>query len=317
MVFRAHFQPVEAEPLSTATETTVTVIIPSRGGMLLERAVESVLAQKSATVEVIVALNGAVRIPVFEDSRVRVIQSRAEDGANGARQAGINDATTPLVALLDDDDYWEPTKLRAQLDALGDLDIAHPWIVGCRLVEHRDPVRQTIAPRFGIGPVADIGSYLFRRPKWKSDRPQLQTSTILFPASLGRKVQFQASRRFHQDWTWLLDAESVGARAYVVPETLVHRNVQSAGSISSKITWEDSLNWADEFIKDPRVFGDFALTMGALKAARTNDRIALRRCFVRGIRKGRPGIPAVAFWLSLYLRLLRQGRGANKNGTQS
>lgn len=299
------------------SEATVTVVIPSQGGMLLERAVASVLAQQMATLEVVVVLNGADRLPAFDDDRVRVIQSPSENGANGARQAGINDATTALVALLDDDDYWEPNKLQVQLEALEGLDIAQQWIVGCRIVEHREPMRQTIAPRSGVGHVGNIGRYLFRRPRWISDRPQLQTSTVLFATGLGRTVPFESSRRFHQDWTWLLDAEAVGAKAYVVPETLVHRNVQNTGSISSRITWEDSLNWADEFLRDKRLFGDFALTMGALKAARINDRTALCRCFVRGIRRGRPGVPAIAFWLSLYLRSLRRGQAANKNGTQN
>ena len=50
------------------------------------------------------------------DPRVTVLRNSASRGVAHARNRGIERATHPWIAFLDDDDRWSPDKLRVQLD---------------------------------------------------------------------------------------------------------------------------------------------------------------------------------------------------------
>lgn len=98
----------------------VTVVIPTRDRWpLLERALASVLAQRTVDLEAIVVNDGsASTMPQrLVTPRVRVIEVRSSEGVARARNRGLAAARGSWVAWLDDDDLWAPGKLRRQLDA--------------------------------------------------------------------------------------------------------------------------------------------------------------------------------------------------------
>jgi glycosyltransferase involved in cell wall biosynthesis len=105
----------------------VSVIIPSYNrGRLIQRAVQSVLAQTYSDLEVVVVDDGSkddtVRIVQAEarhDSRVKLIQHDRQKGAQAARNTGIRRATGEWIAFLDSDDYWLPDSLEARLSVVG------------------------------------------------------------------------------------------------------------------------------------------------------------------------------------------------------
>ncbi len=110
----------------------VSVVIPLyQTERYIAAALGSVLAQTFGDFEVIVVDDGSRdRGPDIArecgDRRVRVV-TQANRGLAGARNTGIRDATGELIALLDADDLWEPTKLErhlAQLDADPGLDVS-------------------------------------------------------------------------------------------------------------------------------------------------------------------------------------------------
>jgi glycosyltransferase involved in cell wall biosynthesis len=103
----------------------ITVIVPTfnRADRLRE-AVESVLAQPLAELEVLVVDDGstddtaAVITSLQErDSRV-VCLSQANQGVAAARNHGLDRARGDLIAFLDSDDRWSPDKLPFQLACL-------------------------------------------------------------------------------------------------------------------------------------------------------------------------------------------------------
>ncbi|WP_170854018.1 glycosyltransferase family 2 protein [Microlunatus flavus] len=112
----------------------VTVVIPTHNRReLLHRTLRSVLAQTDVDLTVLVVDDGSVEdvtpsVEALGDPRVTVLRHPQARGVSAARNTGIAHATTTWLAFVDDDDVWAPTKLRAQLDALGAVPDAR-WAV--------------------------------------------------------------------------------------------------------------------------------------------------------------------------------------------
>jgi glycosyltransferase involved in cell wall biosynthesis len=91
----------------------VTVVIPTLGtSPYLREAVESALAERPA--EVIVVANGGAEV---ELEGVRILR-RDEADRSAARNLGVEEARTPFVAFLDDDDVALPGRMERQRAAL-------------------------------------------------------------------------------------------------------------------------------------------------------------------------------------------------------
>ena len=110
----------------------VSVVIPTfNRRRLLERAVESVLAQSFSDLELIVVDDGSTdTTPEFVSGLgppVRCIR-QLRRGPAAARNRGIRAARGEFVAFLDSDDWWEPEKLAVQIGAMRrepDFPISH------------------------------------------------------------------------------------------------------------------------------------------------------------------------------------------------
>ena len=104
----------------------VSVIIPAynRCAMLLE-AIASVLAQSAPAFELIVIDDGSTD-GTSENERLRRmsetirIERIDHRGPAAARNRGVALARAPLIAFLDSDDLWSPTKLERQLAFMRD-----------------------------------------------------------------------------------------------------------------------------------------------------------------------------------------------------
>jgi glycosyltransferase involved in cell wall biosynthesis len=83
-------------------------------------AVASVLAQTHENVELLVVDdlspdNSVAICESFGDPRIRILRHRENRGLAGARNTGIRHATGDIIAFLDSDDLWLPTKLERHL----------------------------------------------------------------------------------------------------------------------------------------------------------------------------------------------------------
>lgn len=103
----------------------VSIVMPTfNRAAFLPATVESVFEQTLRDWELIVADDGSDE-PVLDyllgleyDARVRVLKLPHSGKPSVARNAGIAAARAPLVAFLDSDDLWAPTKLERQLAQL-------------------------------------------------------------------------------------------------------------------------------------------------------------------------------------------------------
>lgn len=123
----------------------ISVVIPTfNRAPVIERAINSVLAQTRSPDEIIVVDDGSVddtqqRIEAKYGSQVTYI-FQANRGVSHARNVGIKMSRGNWIALLDSDDEWNPEKLELQLTALAsapEFDFCHTneiWIRNGRRV---------------------------------------------------------------------------------------------------------------------------------------------------------------------------------------
>src|SRR5579863_3286015 len=107
-----------------ALKPAVTVLIPAyNAAATIERAVDSVLAQTFDDYEIIVVDDGSrdatsAIVANYGNDKIRLFRLPQNRGESGAMNEGIAAARGELVAFLDADDEWLPTKLARQVEVL-------------------------------------------------------------------------------------------------------------------------------------------------------------------------------------------------------
>ena len=102
--------------------SSVSVVIPTyNGGEHLLDAVNSVLQQTYAPLEIIVVDDGSKEdiLRILSPVSQRIMYIRQDNaGPAAARNTGVRAARGEFIAFLDDDDLWHPTKLEAQMHGM-------------------------------------------------------------------------------------------------------------------------------------------------------------------------------------------------------
>jgi len=107
----------------------ISAIVPSYNHAdYVVDAVASVLNQTAPVREVIVVDDastddGLLRLRQFDDPRLRIITLERNAGGSEALNIGIRASASPLIAICNSDDLWEPTKLERQIPWLADPNI--------------------------------------------------------------------------------------------------------------------------------------------------------------------------------------------------
>ena len=117
-----------------AGEPEVSVVIPAyRGGPMLRRAVESMIAQHFQQLEIIVVSDGSDD-PMSDldgaDPRLRIVRMDHR-GVSATRNTGLLESRTDFVAFMDEDDVAMPRRIELQYEALAahsDAAICHSQV---------------------------------------------------------------------------------------------------------------------------------------------------------------------------------------------
>lgn len=190
----------------------VSVIIPVfNGEQFLAEAVESVLAQQYAPIEIIIVDDGstdgtAAVVKSFPET-VRYL-SQANQGPAAARNRGIEQACGTLIAFADADDLWPTDKLELQLPFLTNdpaIDIVLGRIQQVRLSKTDDG--QTRAEHFDEPAFSsNLGSAVIRKSVFE------------------RVGLFDETMRYSEDVDWFMRARESGAAILTIDAvTLLYR----------------------------------------------------------------------------------------------
>jgi glycosyltransferase involved in cell wall biosynthesis len=222
------------------TLPTVCVVIPAYNSeATLLRALESVAAQTLRPSEILVvddASSDATRTVAgsFGKAAVDVISLRTNVGASGARNQGIGAATTDLVAFLDADDEWLPTKLEKQVRLIVSNQSSTFCSCGSDLIS---PDGENLGDVYR-GQVITTGP-----EAWKAllkDNYITTPSVLAWRSHLLALGGFDESLKIAEDQDMWIRLAERGGLSYV-PETLVivheRRSSLSAGSFDDQMTY--------------------------------------------------------------------------------
>lgn len=210
--------PVGGEP-TAQTLPSVCVVIPAHARPVeLRRAIQSVLDQNyDGRLSVIVVFDRATPDLTLERSGNRPVHVLANDrtpGLAGARNTGIVATDTELVAFCDDDDYWDPGKLTAQVEALANTPEA--VLATTAMVVEYD-TRSTVR----LAGTSTVTHQMLVRSRLS----MLHSSSLLFRRSalFGRVglINEEIPGSQNEDWDILLRAAEVAPISHV-DEPLVH-----------------------------------------------------------------------------------------------
>lgn len=314
-------------------EPRVSVVVPTTNRSTLRQAVESALTQTYAPAEVLVVFD-LDRLPDKLDlptESVRTLVIGAGHGANVARQLGADAAAGDVIALLDDDDYWFPGKLEAQVRLLqsarreGRLAVVS---CGVQLIDHAGAPLDVVPRRF-IAEHQPISDYLFKRRELRWGEATMGSSSLLFDRQLLRAVPFDGDLHLHQDWDWLLRAARDGGAHFLMePRPLVaYRHPAPGARMSRSSIWRQSVAWADGYrdVLTARQYGDFLLGVSVSLAVDSGARPQAAMIALKAVRQGRPGPAALLAAAALLLlprslpRILLslRARARRRNGRSS
>jgi glycosyltransferase involved in cell wall biosynthesis len=287
----------------------VSVVIPTRNRPeLVVRAVRSALTQTLQDIEVVVVIDGPDPATVealtgLGDERIRPVELPASGGAPNARNRGVDNARADWVAFLDDDDEWLPEKLETQLARARDSGVALP-IVGSRLYM-RTPRAELIMPRRIPAPGEPISEYLAVRHGLFHGDGFIQTSTIMAPTALLRKVPFADGLRRLQELDWTLRSlQEEGVDLIYAEEPLVIWYAdENRPRISFDAPWKQSLQWLQETRPrvTPRAYAALAMSVvGSMAAASHSPRVFFD--LLREARRhGKPSFTDYVTFLQVWL----------------
>jgi len=223
--------------LSNQKRPLVSVVMPVYNAeRFLRQAIDSVLNQTYQNIELIAvddcSKDNSLQILTEyqeNDSRVRVIKQKQNQGVAHARNRGVQLAKGEFIALLDSDDVWEVEKLDKQVLLLSqaDADIAY-----CSL-DFIDENGIQIKRPFVVSSKTDYNRMLVKC--------EFTCSTIMVKAGLLKAHPFR-SEYYHEDFLLWMELMKLPIKA-VGDQTILMHNRQSSQSRSNNKVMAAKHRW--------------------------------------------------------------------------
>jgi hypothetical protein len=265
---------------------------------------------------VVVVVDGpdATTVKVLEqmnDPRLRVIELEESVGASEARNIGAARAHGQWIALLDDDDEWQPTKIEKQFAAAEAVTSRYALVV-CSFVLKTETA-EAVAPRRLPRDGEPISEYLFGSP-----RNGFQTSGFLCSRELMLQKPWRRLKGL-QDIDWFLrvtgDPE---VELAIVPDPLCVYWTESENTITSKLGWQTCLEWgqANRSLMTPRAYSSFIAKVCAPRAASQEAGPSVTFRLLRELLlKGSPTLSSLLMFAAYSLLPYKTRRGLANSAT--
>lgn len=211
----------------------VSVVLPVHNRAdVLARAISSVVKQTLEQWELIVvddgSTDGSAEIAEsFHDRRIRVIALGVNRGGNAARNAGIREAQSPVIAFVDSDDAYLPQKLEkvvAHFNNRPELDL---------LIDSFIKIQPSNARVVRKNPVIEDGELfrraLFTRLLWKA------TPAISVRREVALQTPFDETLKRLQDFDFLIRVSEFANCAST--DEVLWEKYWDAGAISAQDTF--------------------------------------------------------------------------------
>ena len=195
----------------------ISVVIPYYNRALsIKRTLNSVLNQSIQDFEIIIVDDCSSDseqlkriLSDINDGRINYIRHETNKNGSSARNTGINNAKGTYIAFLDSDDEWKNTKLESDLKAIKKTNEDKTIIYGSVLWTKESNAKETIKlPKLKLEDDNLISDYLF------INGGLLQTSTLFMTKTTAKTVLFNELLWRHQDYGFVLDAESKGYKFF-------------------------------------------------------------------------------------------------------
>ncbi|MGI9494220.1 MAG: glycosyltransferase family 2 protein, partial [Geminicoccaceae bacterium] len=201
----------------------ISIVIPvyNRADMI-GRTVEGCLAQTYPEIEIVLVddcstdgLSEALA-PFADEPRVHLVRHAENKGVSAARNSGVEAAKGELIAFLDSDDQWLPTKLERQIALISAHD-GDRFLCGTLTEVRSNDDRVRFRPKRLKPRDVRIGDYLFvhnirqRLPLVSCGKTALmegffaQTSSYLLPKTLAQATPFRTALNQYEDMAFLID----------------------------------------------------------------------------------------------------------------
>jgi len=219
--------------------SAVTVVIPTfNSATTIKRALASVSAQTVLPSHIIVVDNASTdstaqiveKMAVDSRCEMELVRQSRNTGPGAARNAGWDLVRTQLVAFLDSDDSWHPTKLERQ------LDVAKQHPDDC-FFGHKtsSPTSSVTADGSGAAPPIGSGRINYYSLRHFLIRNRVSTPTVMLRSEL--PFRFPTEHWYAEDyslWTAILAA---GHRAVVhdFALTTLHKAAWGEAGLSAKL----------------------------------------------------------------------------------
>jgi len=301
---------MELRPDHELLDYSTTVVIPTRRRpLLLDRAIDSVLAQTIQPLEIVVVVDGddpntvnSLRKYSVPGLQILILPNNL--GVSNARNQAISVAHGAWVAFLDDDDEWFPTKLERQVE----VAMHSRWYcpIVCSRMIVRSPEGDLVLPRRPPAPGETIGDYLFSRRSVFPGESLLQSSNLFTSRRLLETVPFQTTCKKWEDIDWLLRASilpGVGLEFLPEPLSVYYADHDKRLTMTGEWDWKHLFAWVklNRHLLSPKAYSGALLVSIAHEAVRERDQHAFSALLWNAVKHGEPDMRQLGTYLALHL----------------